>query len=145
MTKRLFEVRDIELSLDECYRAVVRPETGGITLFIGTVRNHNQGEHVTRLEYQAYAAMAQKELGAIADEIEREQPGTTLACLHRVGSLAVGDIAVICAASAPHRAESFAACRELIERLKARVPIWKREHGEHGPHWLGWQDVRIGG
>lgn len=142
---RLFEIRASELSLDECYRAVVRPETGGVTLFIGTVRNHNQGEQVTRLEYQAYAAMAQKELTAIADEIEREQPGVTLACLHRVGSLGVGDIAVICAASAAHRAEAFAACRELIERLKARVPIWKREHGEQGPHWIGWQDVRVGG
>lgn len=145
MTTRRFEVRDSELSLDECYRAVVRPETGGIALFIGTVRNHNQGQQVTRLEYQAYAGMAEKELNAIAEEIEREQPGATLACLHRVGSLQVGDIAVICAASAPHRAEAFAACRELIERLKARVPIWKREHGEQGPHWIGWQDVRAGG
>jgi molybdopterin synthase catalytic subunit len=99
---------------------------------------------VARLEYQAYPSMAQKELGAIADEIERERPGTTLACLHRTGSLAVGDIAVICAASAPHRGDAFAACRELIDRLKARVPIWKREHGESGPYWIGWQDVRSG-
>jgi molybdopterin synthase catalytic subunit len=140
--KRLFELRETPLSLDECFGAVLRPETGGVALFVGTVRNHNQGQDVTRLEYQAYAAMAEKELAGIATEIERELPGTTLACLHRTGSLAVGDIAVICAASAPHRGEAFSACRELIDRLKARVPIWKREHGEQGPYWIGWQDVR---
>ena len=88
--------------------------------------------------------MAQKELVAIADEIEREIPGTRLACLHRIGSLSVGDVAVICAAAAPHRGEAFRACQELIDRLKARVPIWKREHGAKGPHWVGWQDVRTG-
>ena len=77
-------------------------------------------------------------------EIENELPGTRLACLHRTGALRVGDIAVICAASAPHRGEAFSACRELIDRLKARVPIWKREHGDQGPYWIGWQDVRAG-
>jgi molybdopterin synthase catalytic subunit len=140
--KRLFELREGPLSLDECFAAVQRPDAGGVVLFVGTVRNQNQGQDVTRLEYQAYPSMAQKELGEIAGEIERERPGTTLACLHRTGTLAVGDIAVICAASAPHRGEAFAACRELIDRLKARVPIWKREHGESGPYWIGWQDVR---
>jgi molybdopterin synthase catalytic subunit len=142
--KRLFELREGPLSLDECFAAVQRPDAGGVVLFVGTVRNQNQGQDVTRLEYQAYPSMAQKELGDIAGEIERERPGTTLACLHRTGTLAVGDIAVICAASAPHRGEAFAACRELIDRLKARVPIWKREHGESGPYWIGWQDVRSG-
>ena len=142
--KRLLELREVPLSLDECFAAVMSPETGGVALFIGTVRNHNQGQDVSLLEYQAYAAMAEKELTAIADEIERELPGTRLACLHRTGSLRVGDIAVICAAGAPHRGEAFTACRELIDRLKARVPIWKREHGDQGPYWIGWQDVRSG-
>lgn len=139
---RLLSLRETPLSLDECYAAVVTPEAGGIALFVGTVRNHNQGQDITVLEYQAYAAMAEKELAAIAEEIEREVPGTRLACLHRTGALRVGDIAVICAASAPHRGEAFEACRQLIDRLKARVPIWKREHGEQGPYWIGWQDVR---
>jgi molybdopterin synthase catalytic subunit len=142
---RLFEVRDRALSLDECYAAVARPESGGVVLFIGTVRNHNQGQAVELLEYQAYASMAEKELRAIAGEIEAARPGTLLACLHRVGSLRVGDVAVICAASAAHRGEAFSACQELIDRLKTRVPIWKREHGADGPHWLDWQDVRAGG
>jgi molybdopterin synthase catalytic subunit len=141
---RLLALREAPLSLDECYAAVVTPETGGVALFIGTVRNHNQGQDVTLLEYQAYAAMAEKELASIAAEIEAELPGTRLACLHRTGALRVGDIAVICAAGAPHRGEAFTACRELIDRLKARVPIWKREHGAEGPYWIGWQDVRAG-
>lgn len=142
--KRLLELREAPLSLDECFAAVVSPETGGVALFVGTVRNHNQGQDVSLLEYQAYAAMAEKELVVIADEIERELPGTRLACQHRTGALRVGDIAVICAAGAPHRGEAFTACRELIDRLKARVPIWKREHGDQGPYWIGWQDVRSG-
>jgi molybdopterin synthase catalytic subunit len=141
----LLAVREAPLSLDECYAAVVTPETGGVALFVGTVRNNNQGQDVTLLEYQAYAAMAERELAVIADEIERELPGTRLACLHRTGALRVGDIAVICAAAAPHRGEAFTACRELIDRLKSRVPIWKREHGDQGPYWIGWQDVRGGG
>ena len=142
--KRLLELREAPLSLDECFAAVLTPEAGGVALFVGTVRNHNQGQDVTLLEYQAYAAMAEKELCAIAAEIENELPGTRLSCLHRTGALRVGDIAVICAASAPHRGEAFSACRELIDRLKARVPIWKREHGDQGPYWIGWQDVRGG-
>ncbi len=140
--KRLFELRETPLSVDECVAAVQSPEMGGIALFLGVVRDHNQGRDVSLLEYQAYASMAEKELCAIAEEIEREIPGARLACLHRTGALAVGDVAVICAAAAPHRGEAFTACRELIDRLKARVPIWKREHGATGPHWIGWQDVR---
>jgi molybdopterin synthase catalytic subunit len=140
--KRLFELRETPLSVDECLTALRSPEMGGIALFLGIVRDHNQGRDVNLLEYQAYKAMAEKELLAIANEIESELSGTRLACLHRTGALAVGDVAVICAAAAPHRGEAFVACRELIDRLKARVPIWKREHGAEGPHWIGWQDVR---
>lgn len=140
--KRLFELREAPLSVDECLAAVQSPEMGGVSLFLGIVRDHNQGRDVSLLEYQAYKAMAEKELLAIASEIESELRGTRLACLHRIGALAVGDVAVICAAAAPHRGEAFSACRELIDRLKARVPIWKREHGAEGPHWIGWQDVR---
>jgi molybdopterin synthase catalytic subunit len=138
---RLFEIRETALSLDECWRAVARPEAGGIVLFAGTVRNENAGQPVSALEYQAYSPMAEKELRAIAEEIEAAA-GVRLACLHRVGKLEVGDLAVVCAASAPHRGEAFSACQQLIDRLKARVPIWKREHGEQGPYWIGWQDVR---
>lgn len=141
--QRLFAIRETPLSLDECFAAVQRPGAGGVVLFVGTVRDHSAGQLVTALEYQAYAPMAEKELSAIAEEIEASLD-VRLACTHRVGALKVGDLAVICAASAPHRGEAFTACQQLIDRLKARVPVWKREHGEAGPYWVGWQDVRIG-
>jgi molybdopterin synthase catalytic subunit len=138
----LFEIREQELSLAEVIAAVTRPEAGGISVFVGTVRSDNAGHAVTLLEYQAYASMAAKEMARIGAEISREIAGVELAVLHRVGSLTVGQIAVVCAASAPHRGEAFAACRLLIDRIKARVPIWKREHGPSGPYWVGWEDAR---
>jgi molybdopterin synthase catalytic subunit len=138
----LFEIRESALSLDEVVAAVSRPEAGAVVTFVGTVRNENAGLPVTRLEYQAYASMAAKEMARIGSEISQRIPGARLAVLHRVGSLAVGDAAVICAASTPHRAEAFEACRLLIDLIKARVPIWKREHGPSGPYWVGWEDAR---
>jgi molybdopterin synthase catalytic subunit len=138
----LCSVRESPLSVDEAMAAVRHVAAGGIALFIGTVRNENDGRAVSLLEYEAYASMAEKEMHAIVTELEREIAGARLAVLHRVGRLEIGDHAVICAASTPHRAEAFRACRELIDRIKARVPIWKREHGPDGPYWVGWQDAR---
>jgi molybdopterin synthase catalytic subunit len=138
----LFEMRDTELSVAEVVAAVTRPEAGGIAVFIGTVRSENAGRAVTLLEYQAYASMAAKEMARIGAEISAEIGDVRLAVLHRVGSLEVGDAAVVCAASAPHRGEAFQACRSLIDRIKASVPIWKREHGPSGPYWVGWEDAR---
>jgi molybdopterin synthase catalytic subunit len=138
----LFEIREQELSVAEVIAAVTRPEAGGISVFVGTVRSDNAGHAVTLLEYQAYASMAAKEMARIGAEISAEIAGVELAVLHRVGSLTVGQIAVVCAASAAHRGEAFSACRLLIDRIKARVPIWKREHGPSGPYWVGWEDAR---
>ena len=138
----LFEIRERELSVAEVIAAVTRPEAGGISVFVGTVRSDNAGHAVTLLEYQAYASMATKEMARIGAEITAEIPGVELAVLHRVGALKVGEVAVACAASAPHRGEAFEACRLLIDRIKARVPIWKREHGPSGPYWVGWEDAR---
>jgi molybdopterin synthase catalytic subunit len=86
--------------------------------------------------------MARAEMKRIAEEIEREVPGVRVAALHRIGDLRIGDAAVVCAASAPHRGEAFHACRLLIDRIKARVPIWKREYGPDGAAWVGWVDAR---
>ena len=97
---------------------------------------------MTQLEYEAYASMASAEMNRIRVEIESEIPDVRVAAIHRVGSLAVGEVSVICVASAPHRAEAFRACRLMIDRLKERVPIWKREHGPDGPYWVGWEDAR---
>ncbi|HET9956237.1 MAG TPA: molybdenum cofactor biosynthesis protein MoaE, partial [Polyangiaceae bacterium] len=94
------------------------------------------------LEYEAYATMAIAEFERIAQELEREFPAVRLAVLHRTGRLNVGQVAVLCAASAAHREAAFDAARALIDRTKARVPIWKREHGEQGPYWVGWEDAR---
>jgi molybdopterin synthase catalytic subunit len=86
--------------------------------------------------------MALAEMQRIVDELELEIPGVTLAVTHRVGALRVGELAVVCAASSKHRPEAFKACRRLIDEIKARVPIWKREHGPDGAYWVGWRDAR---
>jgi molybdopterin synthase catalytic subunit len=138
-------IRTEPLGLDEVVRAVSHPGAGGIATFLGVVRDVNDGRAVTLLEYEAYGSMAEAELGRILAEIAAEMPGVRVAATHRVGPLHVGDAAVVCAASAPHRTEAFRACRELIDRLKARLPIWKREHGPDGPYWVGWEDARCSG
>jgi molybdopterin synthase catalytic subunit len=140
----LFRVLETPLLVADAVAAVSAPDVGGIDLFLGAVRNHNDGRAVTRLEYHAYVSMAEKEMQRIAEEIAHEIPGVRLAALHRIGSLGVGDLAVICAAGAVHRGEAFTACRALIDRIKHRVPIWKREHGPDGPYWVGWEDARCG-
>ncbi len=127
-------------SLDDVVGAVRHPRAGGIASFLGVVRDHAPGRHaVTRLDYEAYGAMADRQLVAICDGVEREWPGSRTAVIHRVGELSVGDVAVVCAASAPHRAQAFEACRALIDRVKADVPIWKRELGPDGAEWVGWE------
>ena len=130
-------LQDAELSLDRCLAAVRGPGMGGIVTFTGMVRLHSRGTTIDHLEYEAYAAMALKVMTELCDEIERELPGTRLAVEHRVGRLAIGDVAVVIAAAAPHRAEAFAACRAMIDRLKDRVPIWKKEVGVDGAEWVG--------
>jgi molybdopterin converting factor subunit 1 len=128
---------DEPLSLDRVVAAVSGPGMGGVVTFTGAVRRHSRGTVVERLEYSAYDAMALREMTRLCDEIETEMAGTRLAVEHRVGKLAIGDVAVVIAAAAPHRAEAFAACRAMIDRLKDRVPIWKKEFGEDGAEWVG--------
>lgn len=125
------------LSLDRCIAAVTGPGMGGITTFTGIVRRHSRGTSVDHLEYEAYGEMAVREMERLCDEIEAEVAGARLAVEHRTGHLAVGDTAVVIAAAAPHRAEAFTACRAMIDRLKERVPIWKKEVGEDGAEWVG--------
>jgi molybdopterin synthase catalytic subunit len=143
MSERLrADVREAPLSIDEALAQVRRPGAGGIAVFLGVVRDENVGRAVTRLEYSAYGSMAKREMDRIADEIEHEIDGARVCAIHRVGSLDVGDAAIVCVASAPHRGEAFKACRELIDRIKSRVPIWKREFGPDGAAWVGWEDAR---
>ncbi len=136
------EIREDALRVDEVVARVARPGAGGIDVFVGCVRDENDGRSVVLLEYEAYVPMALAEMKRISEQIESGIAGVRVAAAHRVGALRVGDLAVVCAASAPHRAEAFAACRALIDEIKHRVPIWKREHGPEGAYWVGWQDAR---
>jgi molybdopterin converting factor subunit 1 len=124
------------LSLDALVREVTSPAMGGVVTFTGVVRNHARGESIDHLEYEAYAPMAEKELRKIADAVHERWPHVRIAMSHRVGRLEIGDAAVMIAAAAPHRAEAFEACRFAIDRLKASVPIWKKEFATSGSYWV---------
>ena len=124
------------LSLDALLREVMSPAMGGVVTFTGVVRNRARGESIDHLEYEAYAPMAEKELRKISDAVHERWPHVRIAMAHRVGRLEVGDAAVMIAAAAPHRAEAFEACRFAIDRLKASVPIWKKEFATSGSYWV---------
>lgn len=128
---RLLDIRDDALSLDEVYAAVTDPAAGGICLFIGTVRDHDAGAPVTALSYSSHPT-ALDGLRAVAQRIADETEVIALAAVHRVGDLEVGDLAVVVAASAAHRAQAFEACRRLIDELKTDVAVWKHQTFESG-------------
>jgi MoaE-MoaD fusion protein len=134
---RHVQLQATPLSLDRCIAAVAGPGMGGLVTFTGMVRRVSRGVTVDHLEYEAYGAMALREMTRLCDEIEAEIAGTRLAVEHRTGRLEIGDVAVVIAAAAPHRAEAFTACRAMIDRLKDRVPIWKKEVGDDGAEWVG--------
>ena len=112
------------------------PACGGFVTFEGWVRNRNDGQDVTRLEYQAYERLAIKEGERIMAEARAKFPFEAAACVHRVGALEIGDLAVWVAVSSVHRDEAFKACRYIIDEVKHRVPIWKKEHYLNGDS--GW-------
>jgi molybdopterin synthase catalytic subunit len=125
--------------------AVQSPERGGIACFLGTVRNHHHGREVLRLEYSAYAPMVEAECARIVAEAESRWD-VAVGLLHRVGPLEVGDTAVAVVAASAHRDEAFTACRHVIEELKGRVPIWKREYYADGTvEWVGEAGKRVSG
>ncbi|OKI09603.1 molybdopterin biosynthesis protein MoeE [Streptomyces sp. CB02923] len=134
---RLLAVRDTPLSLDEVFAAVGDPAAGGTALFVGTVRSHDSGADVDALGYSAHPS-AEAELRRVAEKVAADHPVRAMAAVHRVGELAVGDLAVVVAVSCPHRAEAFAACRQLIDDLKHEVPIWKHQRFSDGTEeWVG--------
>jgi len=110
---------------------VEAPERGAVAAFVGRVRNHHAGRGVLRLGYSAYGPMAEAECGRIVAEAETRWP-VAIGLRHRVGSLAIGDIAVAVVAASAHRDAAFAACRHVIEEVKRRVPVWKREYYADG-------------
>jgi molybdopterin converting factor subunit 1 len=127
-----------ELPLDEAEVAarVEGPDAGGVVSFIGRVRNHARGQTIEHLEYEAYPAMAEKEMEKIVDEAVEKWPGTRVAIAHRIGRLEIGDAAVIVIAASAHRGEAFDACEFAIDTLKVTVPIWKREVATDGAYWV---------
>ncbi len=131
-----FYLGDEPLVLDRVIAAVEARRTGGVVTFVGKVRDHSRGHAIDHLEYEAYAPMALKVMRKIAAEVEAEVADSSVAVHHRLGRLAIGESAVVIAAAAPHRAEAFAACRAVIERLKQDVPIWKREVAVDGTTWV---------
>lgn len=133
----LAEIRETPLSIDEAVEAVRDPACGAMVLFVGLVRDHDAGQRVTSLDYSAHPS-AQAALEATLQEVGDRHPGVRLVAVHRVGSLTVGDLAVVVAAASAHRADAFAAARDLIDTLKARVPIWKHQSFADGrTHWVG--------
>lgn len=115
---------------------VAGPGFGGVVSFVGAVRDHARGRSIRHLEYEAYPAMALAEMEKICDRAEERWPGVRVAIAHRVGHLAIGDLAVVVVAAAPHRAEAFEACRFAIDTLKETVPIWKKEVATDGEYWV---------
>ncbi|MET9935473.1 MULTISPECIES: molybdenum cofactor biosynthesis protein MoaE [unclassified Streptomyces] len=134
---KLLAIRETPLSVDEVFRAVGDDASGGTTLFVGTVRNHDGGADVDALGYSCHPT-AGAELRRVAEKVVANHPVRALAAVHRVGDLQVGDIAVVVAVSCPHRAEAFEACRRLIDDLKHEVPIWKHQTFSDGTEeWVG--------
>lgn len=119
--------------------SVMRNSDGAYVLFEGVVRNHHEGKAVESIFYDAYRPMAEKEIEKIVRELETQFPAVALTIVHRLGLLVVGDSSIAIVAASPHRAEAFAACRLMIDRIKETVPIWKKERGPDGEEWVGWQ------
>jgi molybdopterin synthase catalytic subunit len=125
--RTLVRITGDPLSVDEALAFVADPSAGGTCVFVGTVRDHSDAGAVTGRTYEAWDELAADRLRELAGEVFEGWPVCRVALLHRTGELAVGEASVVVAVSAGHRAEAFEACRHGIERLKADVPIWKKE------------------
>jgi len=117
--------------------AEARPSDGGVCLFVGVVRNENAGRRTAEIRYEAYAPMAEAEIDRLLQTVCERFPEARVRVRHRLGLLSVGEASVAVVATAPHRQEAFAACREAIDRLKTTVPIWKKEfYSDGSSEWV---------
>ncbi len=130
------KISEEPLSVQACIDVVSSVSAGGIAVFVGSVRNVTKGRRVLRLEFEAYEPMARSEMQKIAEEAMREFGLEGIAMHHAVGVLEPGALPVVIAAAAAHRDAAFKACRYAIDRLKERVPIWKKEIYEDGEVWV---------
>jgi molybdopterin synthase catalytic subunit/molybdopterin converting factor small subunit len=132
-----FLLSDEPLSLDRVVGEVRSDDAGAIASFTGTTRIVSRGRTVTHLDYEAYEGMAEKVMEEIAAELRARYDLTGIAIHHRVGRVGIGETSVVIAVSAPHRQDALAACRDAIDELKERVPLWKKEVYEGGEEWIG--------
>ena len=136
------ELVQAPLDLSRLVSEVSHPSCGGIATFLGVVRDHDDGRAVVALTYDAYDALASKQLRTVAEEALARWPDARIAVEHRAGRLVVGEVSVAIAVACPHREEAFAACRHVIDRVKEAVPIWKREESPEGDRWLAGHEYR---
>ncbi|WLD94892.1 molybdenum cofactor biosynthesis protein MoaE [Alkalihalobacillus sp. AL-G] len=133
----MFMITKETIDLNDVIESVVHAHAGAINTFIGTVRELTNDKRTLYLEYDAYIPMAEKKLEQIGTEIQNQWKDARVSIIHRIGRLEISDVAVAIAVSTPHRADSYAASRFAIERIKEIVPIWKKEHWEDGQQWIG--------
>ncbi len=133
----LIELTDRPISVDRILREAADPRAGAVVLFLGTVRDNARGRRVQHLTYEAYEALARREMEKISATVAERWPVTRVVIVHRTGRLQVGEISVAIGVSAPHRAEAFEGGRFAIDTLKTTVPIWKKEVWEGGEAWVG--------
>jgi len=139
VTPQLFAIGPTPLALEPLVSAIAVDSDGvdgAVVTFLGLVRNHNQGRRVQYLEYEAYEPLALKAFERIDREVRERWPGMRLALHHRTGRLEIGESSVAIVTASPHRADAFAACRYVIERVKQIVPVWKREYFDGGDVWI---------
>jgi molybdopterin synthase catalytic subunit len=132
-----FLLSEDPLSLDRVVSEVRSEDAGAIATFTGTTRVRSRGRTVTHLDYEAYEGMAERVMEEIASGLLERYELTGIAIHHRVGRVSIGDTSVVIAVSAPHRADALAACKDAIDELKERVPLWKKEVYEGGEEWIG--------
>jgi molybdopterin synthase catalytic subunit len=132
-----FRIVAAPLSLEAVVAEVADERAGAIATFTGTVRKRSRGREVVNLDYEAYAEMAEEVMAHIAREVEERHSLCSVAIHHRVGRVEIGEASVVIAVSAPHRHAALEACREVIDELKERVPLWKKEVYEGGEEWIG--------
>lgn len=130
------QISDQPLDNEACINFVNHPQAGGNVVFVGTVRAQTKGRKVLRLEFEAYEPMAIKEMRKIAEQVAQKWDALAISFHHRVGVLAIGEVAVLIAVSTPHRKAAFEACEYAIDTLKETVPIWKKEFFEDGEVWV---------
>jgi MoaE-MoaD fusion protein len=132
-----FKLSPDPLSVEATIEEVAADEAGAIATFVGTTRVHSRGRVVTHLEYEAYEGMAEQVMAEIAAELHERYDLCAVAIHHRVGRVGIGERSVVIAVSAPHRQDALTACKDAIDTLKERVPLWKKEVYEGGEEWIG--------